>query len=439
MGALVFENLKVADIHGYEHNAKTHPESQVQQIISSINKFGFNNPILIDENNEIIAGHGRFLAAQAMNLETVPTIKLSHLTDAQKRAYRLADNKIAENGGWNKELLSMEIKDLEKICLNDNFVIQDIGFNDAELDSIINFTDAKPINQKTNAVPFIPEDEIISKPGDIWQLGKHRIICGDSLNPDTFVKLFDGKKADMILQDPPYNVKIDGHVCGSGTIKHKEFAMASGEMTTDEFTQFLMNNFALCKQYSNDGSLHYNFMDWRHVLEITTAGKNVFDKFINMCVWVKTSGGMGSLYRSQHELCFIFQNGKESHNNNIQLGKYGRYRTNVWQYAGVNTFGKHKQDGIMHPTVKPVEMLKDAILDVSKRGDIVLDCFLGSGSSLIACQQSGRICYGIEYEPLYIDTTIRRFQNLFRIDAINVSTGKTYNESLKEHKGGNNV
>lgn len=436
MNKLQIENLKLDDIHAYKNNAKKHPESQVQQIISSITKFGFNNPILIDENNEIIAGHGRFMAAQVMNLETVPTVKLSHLTDAQKRAYRLADNKIAENGGWNKELLSLEIKDLEKICLNDNFVIQDIGFNDAELDSIVNFTDAKVINQKTNAVPFIPEDEIISKPGDIWQLGKHRIICGNSLNPKTFAKLFENDKADMILQDPPYNVKIDGHVCGSGTIKHKEFAMASGEMTADEFTQFLMNNFALCKQYSNDGSLHYNFMDWRHVLEITTAGKNIFDKFINMCVWVKTSGGMGSLYRSQHELCFIFQNGKESHNNNVQLGKYGRYRTNVWQYAGVNTFGKHKQDGIMHPTVKPVEMLKDAILDVSKRGDIVLDCFLGSGSTLIACQQSGRICYGIEYEPLYIDTTIRRFQNLFGIDAINLSIDKTYNEILKEHKGG---
>ena len=323
MNKLQIENLKLDDIHAYKNNAKMHPESQVQQIISSITKFGFNNPILIDENNEIIAGHGRFMAAQVMNLKTVPTVKLSHLTDAQKRAYRLADNKIAENGGWNKELLSMEIKDLEKICLNDNFVIQDIGFNDAELDSIVNFTDAKVINQKTNAVPFIPEDEIISKPGDIWQLGKHRIICGNSLNPKTFAKLFENDKADMILQDPPYNVKIDGHVCGSGTIKHKEFAMVSGEMTADEFTQFLMNNFVLCKHYSNNGSLHYNLMDWHHILEITTAGKNIFDKFINMYVWVKTSGGMGSLYRSQHELCFIFQNSKGSHNNNVQLGKYG--------------------------------------------------------------------------------------------------------------------
>ena len=247
MNALTLENLKIGDIHVYEKNAKTHSERQVQQIIASINQFGFNNPILIDENNEIIAGHGRFMAAQAMQLETVPTIKLSHLNDTQKRAYRLADNKIAENGGWNMELLSLEIKDIEKIC-GDDLDIHIIGFNDAELDSIINITDVKPLNQKANAIPFVPENEIVSKTGDMWQLGSHRIICGDSLKPETFAQLFGDKKADMVLQDPPYNVKIDGHVCGSGTVKHKEFAMASGEMTTNEFTKFLETNFNLCKQ-----------------------------------------------------------------------------------------------------------------------------------------------------------------------------------------------
>ena len=438
MTELKIETVNVGQLKPYKNNAKIRTTDQISQIADSIHQFGFVNPILIDENDEIIAGHGRLMAANILKLETVPTIKLFHLNDAQKRAYRLADNKISENGGWNVELLSLEIKDIEKICVDD-FDVHIIGFNDAELDSIYSITDQKPINAKANAVPFVPLDELISTRGDIWQLGKHRIICGDSLNIDTFDKLFGDKKANMVLQDPPYNVKIDGHVCGAGAIKHKEFAMASGEMTKTEFIKFLSTNFTLCKQYSTDRSLHYNFMDWRYVSEITTAAQNVFEAFINMCVWVKSSGGMGSLYRSQHELCFIFQNGKHPHNNNVQLGKYGRYRTNVWQYAGVNTFGKHKNDSQMHPTVKPVEMLKDAILDVSKRGDIILDSFLGSGSTLIACQQSGRICYGIEYEPLYIDTTIRRFQNLFGIDAINLSIGKTYNELLKEHKGGNNV
>lgn len=236
----------------------------------------------------------------------------------------------------------------------------------------------------------------------------------------------------MVLQDPPYNVKISGHVCGSGAVHHKEFQMASGEMSKDEFTQFLRKNFELCAKHSRPRALQYNFMDWRHMGEILAAGNDAFSELINMCVWCKSSGGMGSLYRSQHELCFVFKNGKESHVNNVNLGKNGRYRTNVWQYAGVNAFGRHKADIKMHPTVKPVEMLKDAILDVTRRGDIVLDTFLGSGSTLIAAHQSKRVCYGIELEPLYVDTTIRRFLEMFHIDAVHQSTGKTYSELLTE-------
>lgn len=326
--------------------------------------------------------------------------------------------------GWNVELLSLEIKDIEKICVDD-FDVHIIGFNDAELDSIYSITDQKPINAKANAVPFVPLDELISTRGDIWQLGKHRIICGDSLNIDTFDKLFGDKKANMVLQDPPYNVKISGHVCGCGNIRHDEFPMASGEMSSEEFTKFLTDNFTLCQKYSNDGAMQYNFMDWRHITEIKTALDSVFGDFINLCVWVKTSGGMGSLYRSQHELCFVYKNGDAPNVNNIQLGKYGRYRTNVWNYAGVNSFGVHRDDLKMHPTVKPVEMIRDAILDVTNLHDTVLDSFLGSGSTLIACEQIERTCFGIELEPKYIDTTIRRFQKLFGTDAVNISNGKT--------------
>lgn len=243
----------------------------------------------------------------------------------------------------------------------------------------------------------------------------------------------------MILQDPPYNVKISGHVCGSGTVRHKEFAFASGEMKSHEFTEFLMTNFKLCCQFSLSCSLHYNFMDWRHISEIMQAGNQIFSNFVNMCVWVKSSGGMGSLYRSQHELCFIFKNGTDKHTNNVELGKNGRYRTNVWQYAGVNSFGRHKNDIKLHPTVKPVEMFKDAILDVSNRGDIILDCFLGSVSTLIAAQQAKRTCYGIEYEPLYVDTAIRRYSEIFDEDAVLESTGQTYSELLKEKREAINV
>lgn len=414
----------------YQNNPKDHPQKQVHQIADSIKKFGFNNPILIDENNEIIAGHGRYMAAQQLQMETVPVIRLTHLDETQKRVYRLADNKISENGGWNKELLAMEISDLEQIYVDD---IKITGFEQVELNNLIV---APTPDKKLNKIEFIPEDEIVTQPGDIWQLGRHKIICANSLDEESFARLLSDKRADMVIQDPPYNVKISGHVCGCGNIHHDEFAMASGEMSPEEFTKFLTDNFTLCQKYSNDGAMQYNFMDWRHITEVKTALDSVFGNFINLCIWAKTSGDMGSLYRSQHELCFVYKNGDAPNVNNIQLGKYGRYRTNVWNYAGVNAFGGHRDDLKMHPTVKPVEMIRDAILDVTNLHDTVLDSFLGSGSTLIACEQIERTCLGIELEPKYIDTTIRRFQKLFGTDAVNISNGKTYNELLQEKKDG---
>ena len=360
----------------YRHNPKNHPRQQVVQIADSIKKFGFNNPILIDENNEIIAGHGRYLAAQQLQMETVPVIRLTHLDETQKRVYRLADNKISENGGWNKELLALEISDLEQIYVDD---ITITGFEQIEINNLITDTTPAP-DKKLNKMEFVPEDEIITQPGDVWRLGRHQIICANSLDEESFARLLSDKRANMVIQDPPYNVKISGHVCGCGNIRHDEFAMASGEMSSEEFTKFLTDNFTLCQKYSNDGAMQYNFMDWRHITEIKTA---------------------------------LYKNGDAPNVNNIQLGKYGRYRTNVWNYAGVNSFGVHRDDLKMHPTVKPVEMIRDAILDVTNLHDTVLDSFLGSGSTLIACEQIERTCFGIELEPKYIDTTIRRFQKLF--------------------------
>lgn len=429
---LKIEIVDIQQIRPYTNNAKEHSEKQIAQIAESIRQFGFNNPVLIDEVGEIIAGHGRVAAAQVLNLASVPVIQLRHLSPAQKMAYRLADNKISENGGWNTELLKLELEKIESNC--ENLDLSVTGFDSIELDVMLSTSTPKEADTRANVVPYIPENEIISRPGDIWQIGPHRIICGNSLDESTFIALMGDERADMILQDPPFNVPVNGHVCGAGKTKHKEFAMASGEMSTDEFTEFLRQNFALCAKFSCPGALHYNFMDWRHLAEILTAGRAEFSDFINLCVWAKTSGGMGSLYRSQHELCLIFRNGKESHVNNVELGRYGRYRTNVWNYAGVNAFGRHKGDIKLHPTVKPVEMLHDAILDVTRRGDIVLDTFLGSGSTLIAAQKAHRICRGIEYEPLYIDTSIRRFYELFGIVAVHQATGQTYSELLTKKR-----
>jgi DNA modification methylase len=424
---LKVEYLPLAEIKPYKSNPRKHADKQVQQIANSIKEFRFNNPLLVDENGEIIAGHGRFMAAQSLNIESVPVIRLSHLTPNQKRLYRIADNKLTENGQWDVDLLKFEFAEIEALDLDIDLNIT--GFETGEIDLMMTH---KAANEKLNSVPFISENEIVSKVGDVWQLGPHKIICGDSLKKETFDALMPNQKADMVFTDPPYNVEIDGHVCGNGATKHKDFAMASGEMNSLEFQNFLRINFELLKEFTRAGSIHFICMDWRHCKEVMLAAEGIYNSLKNICVWNKDNGGMGSLYRSKHEFIFVYKNGASPHINNIELGKHGRYRTNVWDYAGVNSFGKNRDDLKLHPTVKPVEMIMDAIMDISKRSDIVLDSFLGSGSTLIAAEKAKRICYGIELEPLYIDTTIRRWEDFTKQDAVLLSNGKTYKELLKE-------
>lgn len=390
----------------------------------------------MDEKGQIIAGHARLKAAQLAHMEKVPVIRLGHLSEAQKRAYRIADNKLAELGTWSIELLQMEFKALDELKLDMPLTIT--GYDMGDIDLILEGKETK-IDPKANNIPFIPDNEIVSQEGDIWQLDKHRLICGNSLKKETLTALMEDKKADMVFTDPPYNVKINGHVCGAGNVQHQEFKFASGEMSSEEFTQFLQTAFERLCECSKDGSLHYICMDWRHIKEIIVAA-GVYEQFKNLCVWRKDNAGMGSFYRSQHELIFMFKHGKEPHINNVELGVHGRYRTNVWCYPSVNTPSEENAEKrAMHPTVKPVEMIKDAILDASNRGGIILDTFLGSGSTLIAAEKSGRICYGAELEPRYIDTAIRRYESLGKgHNAIHLSTGKTYQELLLEKKRGGN-
>lgn len=416
-------------IREYANNTKIHNRQQVKQIKKSIETFGYINPILVDEKNEIIAGHGRLRAAIEAGMKEVPVIQIKHLTDVQKKAYRIADNKLTENGKWDIELLQVEFKEIESLA--PEITLDTTGFAIEEIDKIFK-VDCSEIDAKSDTVPYISEDLLVSNVGDIWQLGQHKIICGNSLNTDVYKELLSDKKADLIVSDPPYNVKINGHVCGSGKIKHKEFAMASGEMSSEEFTDFLNKVFENLTMFSNDGSLHYLFMDWAHCENIINAAKDIYTELKNICIWNKMVGGMGSMYRSQHEFVFQFKNGTNPHTNNINLGANGRYRTNVWNYPGVSSSNEGKKNLKMHPTVKPVSLIKDIILDASKRNDIILDSFLGSGSTLIAAEQSGRICYGIEIDPLYIDTAIRRYIDLTGKDAIHLKSGKKYSELLKE-------
>lgn len=420
----------------YPNNPRQHDTKQLIKIQNSIEKFGFINPILVDEHNEIIAGHARLAAARLAHLPQVPVIRLEHLSTAQKKAYRIADNKLAELGTWSIENLQLEFQELEKLDLD--FSLGITGFDMGDIDLILEGKEAKA-DPKANNIPFIPDNEVVTREGDIWILGEHRIICGNSLQKETLIPLMEDKKADMVFTDPPYNVKINGHVCGAGNVQHKEFKFASGEMTVEEFTQFLKTSFEMLCMFSKDGSLHYICMDWRHIKEIITAA-DVYDQFKNLCVWRKDNAGMGSFYRSPHELIFMFKHGKEPHINNVELGIHGRYRTNVWNYAGVNTpSAENAEKRAMHPTVKPVELIKDAVLDASNRGGVVLDTFLGSGSTLIAAEKAGRICYGVELEPKYVDTAIRRYESLGdKYIAIHAASGKTYQEllSAKRTEGG---
>ena len=377
---------RVDDLTAYERNARTHSTKQINQIAASIGRFGFVNPVLVDGTGTLIAGHGRVQAARQIGMKIVPTVALEHLSDAERRALVIADNRLAELAGWDEDVLRLELSDLETLELD--FELEVTGFDTGDLDKLL--ADPGDAPDSDDRIPPTQDRPPITKLGNIWQIGDHRLICGDARDPIVVERLMDGETADLAFMDPPYNVPIDRHVCGSGTIKHREFAMASGEMSIGEFTQFLSDTFALAAGHSRDGAIHFICMDWRHMGEVLNAGRNIYSELKNLAVWAKTNGGMGTFYRSQHELIFIFKVGTAAHTNTFGLGDTGRYRTNVWTYAGVNSFGGNQKDLALHPTVKPVALVADAIKDVSRRSDIVLDLFGGSGSTLIAAARSRR-------------------------------------------------
>lgn len=390
-------------------NARKHPSKQIAQIKGSIATFGFTNPVLVDENSCLIAGHGRLQAAKELGLEAIPVITVPHLTATQKRALVIADNKIAMNSSWDMEILSEELKILANP--ETDFEVSITGFETAEIDLIIDPPGLSGKPDAADAIPAIDRTKpAITKSGDLWVCGKHRLYCGSALDSDAYELLLDGELAQMVISDPPYNVKVDGHVSGLGKLRHQEFAMASGEMTRGEFQSFLHTAFVCMVANSIDGALAFIFMDWRHIPEILAAGHAAFREFKNLCVWNKTNGGMGSLYRSKHELVFVFKAGTAPHINNVALGRHGRYRTNVWDYAGANSFGRNrKADLETHPTVKPVAMFADAIKDCSHRNGIILDPFGGSGTTMIAAERTGRRARLIELDPYYVDAAVSRW------------------------------
>ena len=326
-------------------NPRRHTRKQIRQIANSIETFGFNVPILIDRDAKVIAGHGRLLACRLLGITEVPTLCLDHLTPAQARAFMIADNRLTEIALWDDRLLAQQLKDLSLLGLD--FNIEVTGFEMAEIDLRIASLEDRPEHDDDRAdiLPKLPAGPPISKIGDLWLLGSHHVLCGNALDPTAFAALMVEERAAMVFTDPPYNVPIDGHASGLGAIHHRPFPMASGEMDRTEFTDFLAQAFRNLAAFSIDGSLHYICMDWRHVEELLTAGRNPYGEPKNLCVWVKDNCGMGSLYRSQHELVFVFKYGRKGHRNNVQLGQFGRNRSNVWSYPGANSFARCGEEG----------------------------------------------------------------------------------------------
>ncbi len=429
MRNLTVKHQRVEALTSYARNPRTHTKKQIRQIADSIERFGFTNPILIDGSDTIIAGHGRVDAAKLLGMEMVPTIRLEDLTEAEIRAYVIADNKLAENAGWDGELLAIELQGLIELDID----VTITGFEMPEIDIIIGEHDADEEEDAADEVPAIAGGPPVTRPGDIWCIGKHRLICGDALEPVSYARLLDGAEAQMAFADAPYNVAINGHVSGLGKVKHREFAMAAGEMTEDQFTAFLAAAFRNLAGNSADGAIHFICMDWRHIGEVIAAGRDAYTELKNLCVWAKTNGGMGSLYRSQHELVFVFKAGTAPHINNVQLGKHGRYRTNVWSYPGINSFGKDRDAELaLHPTVKPVKLVADAILDCSMRSGIVLDAFAGSGTTLIAAEKTGRRGYGIELDPIYCDVIVKRLAAAAKVEAIHAESSESFSEIKRQ-------
>lgn len=385
----VIRHLPLAALKPYARNARRHNDKQVEIIARSIREYGFVNPVLIDKNNAIVAGHGRYEAARWLGLKIVPTIRLEHLTEAQIRAYRIADNRIGELSEWDAQLLRLEIVDLSELEFKGelDFDLSLTGFDTPELDIILEGETAG--KEETERVELPGEETpAVTRPGDLWILGEHRLLCADALLEASYARLMEGELARMVFSDAPYNVPVNGHVRSGHGGGHREFAMASGEMSDTEFRDFLATYLRRCKSVLMAGGIAFACMDWRHVEDLIFAGKSEDLSLINICVWVKNNGGMGSLYRSQHELVCVFKKEGASHVNNVELGRHGRYRTNSWCYAGVNTFRKGRAADLAdHPTVKPTALIADAIRDVSHRGEIVLDPFGGSGSTLLAAEK----------------------------------------------------
>jgi DNA modification methylase len=426
-GFAVFRDLNpkltdVASLKPLGRQTRKHPPAQIRKLQSSIDQFGFVLPIVIDSENRVVAGWGLVLAARKAGLPQVPAVVINDLDEAKLRLLRLALNRLGEESSWDFDALTLEFSDILEIDLDADLQIG--GFEMGEID--VAFARAAG-DEEDELPPLDKTGPAIAEIGDLWILGEHRILCGDALSIASYARLLGEEKAQMVFTDPPWNIPIAGNVSGLGAVKHNDFAMACGEMSPAEFQTFLNAALGLTGMHSIDGSIHFVCMHWSKLRETLAATESIYSELKNLCIWSKSNGGMGSLYRSQHEPVLVFKKGFAQHINNIELSRYGRNRSNVWQYPGQNVLNSGSKGKLsIHPTVKPVALVADAIRDCSHRSGIVLDPFGGAGTTLIAAEKTRRRARLIELEPRYVDATIDRWQRLTGRIAVNAATGAQF-------------
>ena len=425
----VVEWLSVANLKPFPGNPRRHPEAQIARLMKNIDRV-WTNPILIDETHTILAGHGRIEAAKRLGIARVPTLTIVGLSEAEKQAVVISDNRLPEQAVWDFEVLQEHFRKLIDI----DFDVELTGFSTGEVDLLLDGNPAAQTNDPADDFSGLSRDgPAVTRPGDIWQLGRHRVFCGDALQKHSYVRLLDGVLAEMVVTDPPFNVRINGHAMGRGKVRHREFAMASGEMSETAFTAFLEAFVRQAIAFSKPGSIHYLFIDWRHLPELLAAARPLYTGWKNLLVWNKTNAGQGSFYRSKHELIAVFKNGEAPHINNFGLGAQGRHRANVIDCPGVNSNHPARKGELeLHPTVKPVALIADLLRDCSRRNGVILDPFGGSGTTVLAAERSGRIARVIELDPLYVDVAIRRWEQFTGSPARAVWSGGTFADTAVE-------
>lgn len=398
----------IAKLKRYPGNARQHSRKQINKLADLIAAHGFINPIIVDETGMILAGHARYEAAQKVGLETVPVRVVDWLSEAQKRSYILSDNRLADESSFSKVQLRRELQGL--IELGDNLELT--GFDSLEIDTMLSIGEDEPVDGDDNVE--LPDDRVapVSRVGDLWHIGEHRALCGDARDLANCERLLDGERAQLIFTDPPYGCRIANNVSGLGKTKHDDFVMGAGEQALPEFAHSILRPAFKCMAASAaSGAIAFICTDWRAYPHMLDAAQGIFLEQKNLIVWAKTNSGMGQFYRSAHELVLAMKVSAGPHINNFGLGGGGRHRSNVWTYAGANTFRRGRMEDLeAHSTVKPKKLVADAIVDCSKRGGIVLDSFLGSGTTLVSCAMTGRRGRGLELDPKYMDVILRRVE-----------------------------